>query len=411
MTTYKKLLKKIGKNLVGLLLAFLTYFWCITDVLADKDDTLNFIVSSSYTHDSNLFRLPSNVQPSVAGAERSDNILRNLVGISIDKPYSLQRFQFDYAYIDTQYDNASFLDFKASNYKGAWLWALTPSLNGVLSADRVVELVPFQDLRSGNNAQSRNVRTKQTQILNFDFSPHNTLHFIGGYNKLDVKNSQTFLPETSFKLDSIEVGLKYVFPSASYVSFVSRKSDGQNQETNFSQQIGKTFEERQQMLSLFWLATGKTRILSNLGYIDRVDNSFSIRDYSGFIGDVNLMWDITGKTNLSIGISRKLSSFQTADNSYYVADSLFVNPTWNATSKITVRANAQVGQRRFKGNGPLPNVINREDTRYSYGVGADWSPRRSFKFGLNLQHDEISSNVKSQESSDNTISLSGRLLF
>lgn len=385
--------------------------WCESVVLADDGDTLNFIVGSSYTHDSNVFRLPSNTQPGVAGAERSDNILRNSVGISIDKQYSLQAFKLDYAYVDTKYDNADFLDFKASNYKAAWLWSLTPSLKGVLSADRVVELVPFQDLRSATSSQNQNIRTKQTQILSFDFSPHNTLHFIGGYNKLDVQNSQTFLPETSFKLDAIEAGIKYVFPSASYISFVSRRSDGENQETNFSQQVGKNFIDKQQVLSLFWLVTGKSRITSDLGYTSRADDSFSVRDYSGFYGDINYIWDITGKTSLSTGVSRKLASFQTANDSYSVSDILFISPIWHATSKINVKANAQIGRREFKGDGPLPSLIEREDNLLSYGIGADWSPRSAFKFGLNLQHDEINSNVKSLGFSDNTISLNGRLLF
>lgn len=411
MNSYKKLLLIAGRILFGAILVLFALFWCIVKAMADSDDTLNFIVTSSYTHDSNLFRLPSNVQPSAAGAEHSDNILRNSAGIIIDKPYLLQRFKFNYAYVDTKYDNADFLNFNANNYKAEWLWALTPSFRGVLSADRVVDLVPFQDLRSATSSQNQNIRTKETQIASFDFSPHNTFHFVGGYNRLDVQNSQTFLPETSFKLDSIEVGLKYVFPSASYISLVSRKSDGENQEMNFSQQVGKSFEERKQILSIFWIVTGKSKILSNLGYVSRVDNSFSVRDYSGLFGDVNYMWDITGKTNLSVGISRKLSSFQTANNSYYVNDSLFFNPTWYATSKITVNANAQVVRRVFKGNGPLQSSVDREDNRYSYGVVAEWSPRSTFKFGLNLQHDEISSNVISQKSSDNTISLSGRLLF
>ena len=389
----------------------LALFLVATNAIADEFDTVNFMASSTYVRDSNLFRLPAHAQPSAPGAERADNIYRNSVGISINKPYSLQVFKFDYAYVDTKYDNADFLDFKASNYKAAWEWALTPSLTGVLSKDRIVSLVPFQDLRSTTASQTKNVRTKETQIFSFDFSPHNTLHFIGGYNKLDVKNSKTFLPETSYKLDTINAGIKYVFPSASYISFVSSVSDGQNQEINFTQQVGKGFKQKQQSLSMLWLATGKSRVGAELGYLDVVDDTFSTRDFSGIYGNVNYIWDITGKTTLSMGLARKLSSFQTSFDTYTVSDTLFFSPIWHATSKITVRANTQFGHRDFKGEGPLVSTVDRKDNVFSYGVGVDWAPRSVVQFGLNLQHDEINSNFKNVESSDNTISLNGKLMF
>src|SRR6187551_1084063 len=98
---------------------------------ADEFDTFNIVGTSSYTYESNLFRLPSGVQPAQNGSERSDNILRNSIGFAINKQYSLQTFRGNFDHVDTRYDNARFLDFKANNYKGAWLWAITPYLTGV----------------------------------------------------------------------------------------------------------------------------------------------------------------------------------------------------------------------------------------------------------------------------------------
>lgn len=382
-------------------------------VVADEYDTLNFSVNSAYHYDSNLFRLPSGLQPTVAGAEKSDQFLVNSVGIRVNKKYSLQQFKFDFDHVDTRYTSADFLNFKANNYKAAWLWAITPHLNGVLSADRSLALVPFQDFNNNvaNTAPVQNIRTNERQVFSFDYSPHNKWHLIGAYNNLSVTNSQTFLPETSFNLDSIEGGVKYMSASGSFLSLLSRRSKGENDEANPGSLIGKSFDEYQQEIAMFWFLSGKSKIYSNIGYLDKKDNDFSVRDFSGAFGTVQYIWDITGKTNLTSGVSRKIASFTTDTDSYRVTDSIYVNPTWYATSKITVKANIMLSQESFKGAGYLFSAVQRQDDLFSYGVGVDWSPRSTIKVGVNVQHQERNSNINAAEFSANTASVNGQLLF
>lgn len=380
---------------------------------ADEFDTFNVVGTSSYTYESNLFRLPSGVQPAQNGSERSDNILRNSIGFAVNKQYSLQTFRGNFDHVDTRYDNARFLDFKANNYKGAWLWAITPYLTGVLSADRTVSLVPFQDQRDFNvsNAPVQNIRTRETQVLSVDFSPHDNWHLIGAYRKLDVENSKTFLPETSFKLDSVEGGLKYVVPSQSFISLVVRNSNGKNQEVNTLALVGKGFEEQQEELTGSWLVTGKSKIVSNVGHLRRSDDNFSVRDFSGMFGGINYVWNVTGKTTLSFGLSRNLSGYQTANDSYVVNDIFFINPSWNVSSKIAVVGNFQIGKKNYKGVGPLPSAQDREDDLLVYGMGVNWVPRSTIRIGLNFQHNERDTNASNLDYSANTASINGQLSF
>ncbi len=386
------------------------------NVNADGFDTFNVVARSSYSHDSNLFKLPSD-RPAPNGGERSDNILINSLGFTLQKKYSLQEFRANFDHVDTNYDNAKFLDFKANNYKAAWLWAITPALTGVLSADRVVSLVPFTDARSGSigsvNISTQNIRVSENQIFSVDYSPSGKWHLLGGYTKLNVENSQPFLPETSFKLNSIEGGVKYESPSKSYISLITRTSDGQNQDTNTNPivAVGSGFEEKQQELSAFWLITGKSRILANVGHIRRKDDTFQIRDFSGNFGGINYVWDVTGKTNISIGLSRRLSSFQTQVDSYGVYDVFNVTPTWNVTSKISINANAQIGRRVYKGDGPVASSFERQDDSVLYGVGIDWKPRSTIRLGVNLRRDERNSNDNNFDYSANVASVSGQLTF
>ena len=374
---------------------------------ADSDDTFNLNVGTSYQHDSNLFRLPDGVQPTGDGAERSDNISKTNLGFKIDKEYSLQTFKLDYLHQIVRFDNADFLNYNANNYNATWMWALTPSLKGNLSSARTVDLVPFIDF---NSSDTLNLRTAKTQIFDFDFSPHNVWHLLGGYTNLDSTNSQTFLPETSYKFDALEGGVKYSFPSDSYVALKFRNRNGSQDANNFSL-ISTGFTEKEEELSAYWNVTGKSKLGANVGHNKRDDDSFAIRDFSGYFGGIDYVWNATAKVNLNINLSRKLAAFQDTTSSYTVNDVLSIRPTWAPTSKTLVRASLQIGKRKFLGDGPVLSATDREDDTLSYGIGADWTPRSTIKLSINLQHEQRNSNVAIKDYSANIASINGQLTF
>lgn len=376
-----------------------------TTAFADKDDTFNFTAGSVYMYDSNLFRAPAGFNQPNPEAERSDSILKTNIGISIDKDYSLQKFKFDYWHEETRFNNNDFLNFNGNNYYGAWLWAITPNLKGTLSSKRTVDLVPFIDFQTA----TRNIRTTEFQNFDFDYSPHNKWHLLGGVSKLDVENSQVFIQEQSFKFKGVEAGVKYTFPSESFFKFMVRRRDG-DQAAIPSLLVSDGFKEDEQELSMFWLVSGKSRIVSNLGHLKREDNDFSVRDFSGWFGGINYAWDITGKLNLTVDLSRRIAAFQDTFSSYTTMDALTVKPTWAVTSKIKVSANAQYGHRKFLNDGVQEN-FGRNDDMVSYGVSADWTPRDTMKFGVNLRHEERDSTAPNRDYSADIASISGQLLF
>lgn len=377
---------------------------------ADSDDTINFLIGADYRHYDNLFLLPDGQNPG-RGAERSDNVLKTNFGIKVDKKYSLQEFKFDYSHIDNKYENADFLNFNSNNYKAVWLWSLTPSLRGNLSSERNVDLIPFTDRDRNSNTQ--NIRTLEMQMFDFDWSPHNVWHLLGGYTKLESTNSQTFLQETSFKLNALEAGVMYSFPSSSYIALKLRKRNGENQEINLPNQIGKDFSENEAELSSLWKLSGKSKLTTNLGHNVHTDDTYALRDFSGYFGGVNYSWDASAKLNLGVNLIRRLESYQDVNSSYVVSDVLSIRPTWALTSKVTLGGYVSASKRKFLGDGPssLAATPTRVDDGFRYGVEATWAPRRTVRLGVNLQHDERNSNVINSDFSSNTVGINGQLTF
>jgi len=372
------------------------------DAYADDEDTLNFIAGVSRQHDNNLFRTNS--------AESSENITNTYVGVRLDKSYSLQRLKLDFTVTDNKYQDNDFLDFKSEDYKAAWLWSLTPYLTGTLSAERKQQLNDFKDL---GFSTVQNIRTTENQHFEADLSPHGNWHLLGGFTRSEQTNSQTFNAESDFTMNSVDAGLKYVYRSGTAVTLMGHDRSGEysNRQSNVASLFDTGFDETEVETKLDWLITGKSKVNLRLAHVKREHDSFSQRDYSGGQGRADYTWTPTGKLQFVVSAYRQLASFQTNDANYTRTDTLNFSPLYSITSKITARANANISERSFLGNGPIPST-GRVDKEKSATFSIDWAPYRSVSLGANVQRSSRTSNVSNLlDYSDTSAGLSANLYF
>jgi len=386
---------------------FLFLFLFLTKCLADSNDTFNVIVGEVAQYESNLFRLSNGLTPTGQGTKRWDNVLRTNLGFQINKTYSLQTFKIEYSLMDNRYENASYLNFLANTYKTAWLWSLTPQLKGNISASSNSSLQQFQDYR---NTNTRNVRVNDIRSADFDWSAYNNWHIIGGYTMLDSKNTSSFLPETSFILNGLNTGLKYVFLSESYINFKVTGNDATNQSANFANFIGNGYTEILEELSGLWLISGKSTLYSSIGYNDHSDKTFSVRSFSGFSGDINYTWQYTADSKLNIDLNRQLSPFQTAYNSYTELDSLTIRPEWTITPTVSLRLNGLISTRNYLGDGPITQ-FSRVDHSLSGGMSLNWAPRSNIGLGLTMQYTDRQTNATNGSYNDLLANINGKIGF
>ena len=209
--------------------------------------------------------------------------------------------------------------------------------------------------------------------------------------------------------------MKYSFPSDNFIAFKLRKRDGENDSINSSNKTGKEFAENEGELSVLWRLSGKSRVAANLGYNSHTDDTFALRDFSGYFGGVNYSWDPSAKLNIEVSLTRKLSSYQDNASSYAVSDALSIKPSWALTSKVTLGGSASASKRKFLGDGPSPTstTSSRVDDGFTYGVQATWAPRNTMRIGVNLQHDKRNSNdvILNRDFSSNTVGVNGQLTF
>jgi len=335
-------------------------------VSADENDTFQLRAGINKSFDSNVLRQSRN--------EVSDQITSETLGVKFDKSYSLQRVVFDVSYNDYSYQKSDFLNYHATNYSGAWLWSLTPSLHGTLSSSRTQSLISFRDLLTPN----KNIRTTTTNTFGFEYSPHNVWALIGSISEIENNNSRQFSAQTSSKAYRYEYGVKYSFPSGSNISLTGnyRKGEFQGRQLNPVLQFDNGYQENEVDLAFEKVDDGKSTLNAKLGYLDREYNNFSERDYKSVIGSLDYMYTVTGKLKIDLNLSRFVGVFETATSTYTITDAVRAGVFYDLTSKIQSGLNLRVSTRDFEGRGQF-DTSGRLDKEKSVSAFVSWNPLRN----------------------------------
>ena len=370
---------------------------------ADEYDALNVVVGGSVTHDSNPFRLADSVNP------QSDTIKSGYVGLRVDKPYAQQRFQVDVTETATRYDRFSHLDFDALSYRGAWLWHLSPRVSGTLSADRTESLVPFEESRG----TQRDLRISQNRVFNLDAWIFGGWHGLLGVSQSKQTSEQTFQSVPDFRSVSEEAGVKYIAQSNSWASLIRRSIQGHYlNPASFPVSTGNdAYRQDESELRAGWVLNGRSTVLSRLAWIERHNENFTPRNFSGLTGELGYNWIPTAKLHLDFLAKRDLSPYQDMFSAYRVDNVLSFAPSWQVSGKITLHMRLEHIQSHFRGGVAVSGAPSRNDTTRTALLGADWSLLRGVSVGASLQRQRRSSNNTSFEYDDTIAGVNASLMF
>ena len=376
-----------------------------TGAHADELDTFQFRAGQSWQYDSNVFRLSDTVssQAVLGSQSRSDNIFVTTVGAKIDKRYGLQRFEFDVNANRSIYRNFSRLDFTAVNYAAAWRWSITPALYGNFTTDRQEFIDNTADLQ---NLGQLNRRTNRSTLLDAEYAIDGPWRVLAGVSQRNTVNSQPFVFESDAKVRGVEIGARYVFASDASLAYRLKQGRGEYPGRVLTTSFARDFKDREHEFRLNWPITGKTTIQSRLSYFDRSHDGLASRNFSGFVGQLDSTWQVTGKTSVTGGLVRELGTYQIDTASYYADNRVFIAPTWKPTEKTAVKLRYDHGRRSY--NGPLPGFVstNRRDTSDLASLAFEWDIIRALKLTTSVFTDRRKSNESGADYKSNGIYLS-----
>lgn len=346
-----------------------------------------FTAGATTTWDSNVFRLPDNVDVAPPGGgprTRGDRIDSLNLGFRVDQPYAQQRFLLEAT--ETWYRHRSFtqLDFDATQYSGAWQWTLTPRLTGILSADQSQSLVNYADFR---DPTQRNIRTTDVRRASTDWWAYSGWHVLAALSQTESKSSQPTVAFGSFRSDAAEAGLKYVAQSTSSVALNLRSSSGTylNQPPDPVNLLGDGFRRYDNELLVTWLTSGRTSWDARVARVEYHENLFPQRDFTDWAGSLGFRWTPSGRVNFNIDLSRELIPWRDLTATHRVDKRISVGPVWQVTGRTTLRATLSSGGSSY--HDPLVPQPNgeRHDGFYSVLLGGDWIIARRLSANASLQ--------------------------
>jgi exopolysaccharide biosynthesis operon protein EpsL len=396
--------------------------------VADAGDTLNLTVGSTLLYDSNVFRLPNFVPASLVGSDvKSDQIVTSTATLSLNKLYSMQRFEVNASLVDNRYHNFDYLNFVAKNGTAIWHWSLTPYFYGRLIGNHREALNSFADITGLQNSLNRNLRTENNVRFEGIYELDGAWRLVGGV-AYDVRtNSRVLVQDFDNRVLSVEGGLRYAFPSGSSFTYKARAGYGEfykREEPIQSSLFDTRFNEMEHELRLVWPMTGKTSFDGRVGHLARHHPHFPERNFAGIVGNLNLNWNVTGKTRVEVGWARDLFNFQLAPNtfvgspffqpfstSYVAANRVFIAPVWRITEKIMLRLRYDFALRDHLGAIQDVPGGDRTDMMHSGLIALDWQPLRALFISGQLQRDHRSSDHRGFGFDSSAASVSARLNF
>ena len=378
---------------------------------ADEFDTVNISLSTSLTYDSNLFRLSdsANTQAALGTTTRSDRISISSLVLRIDKSLSQQRFQAEVSETIYRYQNFSFLDFEALEYRGAWLWHVTPRISGTLGADRQKALVPFGDIRSAQ----QNLRVTDREYLTVDGQVMGPWHIVGGASHFAQKDSRAALsPEQSYDAVSAEAGIKYVSAPGTSLAVIQRSvhgtySNGLDPATLFDD----GFRDNQTEVVADWAATGKSTFRGRLTRIDRQHDHFPQRDFDALAGEANFLWSLTAKSRFNFLLRRDVTTWWETLASYRVSDTASLGYTWQVTAHAALLFQLDHIHRDYRGPVGVTTGALRSDDERNVQLGVNWNPLRSVALRAGVQHYRRASNFPGNDFDTNIANVSAAFTF
>lgn len=377
--------------------------------IADELDVLQFNAGLAVQHDSNVFRLSDQINnpATLGGSGRSDTILTSSAGLKLRKPYGLQRFEADIGLENTNYKNFSGLNFTAVNYAAAWRWSLTPAFHGNLTTDRKEYVDNTADVQA---AGQLNRKTDSSTRLDAEYEVDGVWRLLGGAFQRTNSNSQSSTFAGDSKVIGAEAGVRYQLPFGTSLAYRFRNGKGEYTNQASVTAVSSDFNDREHEVQGEWVG-GRTKIGGRISRLERKYDSIAARDFSGFLGQIDLTYALTGKTSIFAGVVRELGSYQTPDISYYQGSRIFVSPSWQATENIALRARYDYGVRDFKG--PLPGFAasNRTDKTSLASLSAEWKPIRLLTLMAFVQRDQRSSNKFGADYKSNSVGISAKATF
>ena len=391
-----------GRTLLAVTLSAAFPSWALLD------DKLEVFAQENVTYDSNVFRLPGASDPciSISSCAKDDTIFTTGLGFALDVPYSLQRFQLGYTFLDVRYRRFDDLDHEGHVGRAAWLWSFTPHVTGELSYEDEKGLASFANIQG----RRPDMVTRRMALANAAWMVLPSWRLHGAANWGEARHTGE-LRVNDIELEALEAGISYVTAQENRLGVAARVEEGRN--PNDLVVAGLPFNNEYEQKSVGiqgrWVISGLSRFDGRLDYTKREYERFTDRNYSGATFNLTHTYTPTGKLTIATVAQRDVAPLEDITASFVLVTGITIRPDWAVTEKINVRGHFAYA--RWEYFGVAPFAADYEHRVKTAGVTVMWRPTRRIALSGGVAREERSSSLTNADYKVDTAFIEGRIGF
>jgi exopolysaccharide biosynthesis operon protein EpsL len=352
-------------------------------------------VSSSVSYDDNVFRFSSPEQAKASlGTDKTSDVVTNLeAGLAVNLRLSRQLVSATAGMSENKYSRFKNLDNTGKNYGLRWDWHLGSDLYGELSVNESEAVAGFDEAR----APVKNLRTNNRRLasINWDFLPDWTLN--ASRERVELENALASSKSTDRQDDIYEAGIRYHNRLDTQLGLAYRIADSTfpNRESLIQSLLGEKSSQQEVVVSAIWRPVTKIKLSTRLSQVSLTRSNSSLNDLSGFSQHWNMDYSPTFKLSFNLAAYRDVSPVDDVVTTYVRATGFDFNPSWNVTSKISLRGNAGYSERIYLGSASLSNGnIERVDESRLVGISLIYTPTLKSLLELQYKGEKRTSNIE-----------------
>lgn len=337
-------------------------------------------------YDSNVFRVrdEDEAQAQLGTDRMSDSWWRTGVGIDSRIRQSLQTFRLSGWLEYTDFQHFDDLDHTAGALGGDWDWEVGRLWSGNVHAGWKQTLAGFEQsqLVDKDKKQTGDVSADATLAVTPDWDVS------AGLSQRLVNFTQRDV------LDRTEHGAfgeaVYRSPVGTHVGLRMEWQQGEfdREEMVAGDLLSNDYDEVRYLLVAGYDASGKSRLVTRWGWVERSHDERDERDFSGATARADYLWDVSGKTDLRLTAWRETTSLAEELTTYVDSRGVALAPAWQVTAKTRFYGRLAGESQRYEAQ----LGSDREDDIYSLRLGVDYELLRQLHVSVEAETEERESN-------------------
>jgi len=368
-------------------------------------DTLSVYARDQYSYETNLYRLPANVNiASVVGPRATGEDHINSASLGLDGQWNVGRqiLGLDLRADDNRFTRNGNLDNTSGNDKFLWDWRVGDQFSGEAGAYYYSALASFVN----SDTYTKNLISSDGYYGTARYQVGPRWAVYAGLLESQVDLTAEASKSNNNRSKIVQLGTELTIGPSSSVGWEYRFTDLAFPHTDLINGSGALTDYKEDLgrFLLKYAISDKTSLDANAGYLKRDYVNSNIPSFSGDVWHIALQWLPTDRTQLLIEGWRHLQVYLTAQTEYFVSKGISLSPVWTHSEKLNIAAVLSHDNQNYADSGlGIVGIQNRRDTVTAGQVAVTYAPFKAVTLTFSYRHELRNSNEAQFKYDDNLV--------